>query len=156
MKMAENDELNIFTDDLINQLHDKAKNKVDYWDIRAGVSNGNTIEFSDEKSKEITSYLLTGCSIRTFTDGGWGFNVLKSVSKKHLLDEFIKTIKMAKFSSSLCKFKYHIKEKNALAQNFKVNSKRNLADVDLSEKIEMVKEHESIASNYSKLIKNTR
>ncbi|MBY9002485.1 MAG: TldD/PmbA family protein [Candidatus Lokiarchaeota archaeon] len=154
--MAENDELNIFTDDLLNQLHDKAKNKVDYWDIRAGVSNGNTIEFSDEKSKEITSYLLTGCSIRTFIDGGWGFNVLKKLSKKHLLDEFVKTIKMAKFSSSLCKFKYPIKERNALTQNFKVNSKRNLEDVDLSEKIEMVKEHESIASNYSKLIKNTR
>jgi len=156
MKVAENNELLVFTDDLINQLHDNAKNEVEYWDIRAGVSKGNTIEFSDEKSKQITSYLLTGCSIRTFIDGGWGFRVLKSVSKENLLNEFAKTVKLAKLSSSLCKFKYHIKERNALAHDFKVNSKRKLADVDLSEKIELVKDHESIASNYSKLIKNTR
>jgi TldD protein len=154
--MEENNELFLFTDDIINQLNDKAKNKVDYWDIRAGVSNGNTIEFSDEKSKEITSYLLTGCSIRTFINGGWGFRVLKKVSKKNLLEEFVRGIKLAKFSSSLCKFNYHIKERNPINENFRINSKRKISDIDLTEKIEMVKQQESIASNYSKLIKNTR
>jgi TldD protein len=156
MKMAEDNELLLFPDDLIDQLHIKARNKVEYWDIRAGLSKGNTIEFSDEKSKEITSYLLTGCSIRTFSEGGWGFRVLKSASKQNLLDEFDNAIKLAKLSSSLCKFKFHIKERDALTQDFKINSKRKLEDVDITEKIELVKGHESIASNYSKLIKNTR
>ena len=59
-------ELKLFDNDFMNHLTQEAGNKVDYWDIRATISNGTTIDFTDQKSTEISSYEITNCGIRTF------------------------------------------------------------------------------------------
>jgi predicted Zn-dependent protease len=60
------DELKLFDNDFINHLTQEAGNQIDYWDIRATISNGTTIDFTDQKSTEISSYEITNCGIRTF------------------------------------------------------------------------------------------
>ena len=60
------DELKIFDDQLIKKLNQLAANKIEYWDIKAGVGIGTSIDFTDQKSKEISSYELKDCGIRTF------------------------------------------------------------------------------------------
>ncbi len=150
------DELKIYDDSLIKELSNLARNNIEYWDIRTTLNNGTALNFTNQRSKEISSYETLECGIRTFINGGWGFCVLKKIDKNNIIDGFLKAIKLARKSQSLCKFKFNIKESNPLIKKFKVNSIRNLESVDIKDKIEIVKTHEDISSKYSKEIKNTR
>jgi len=154
MEIAE--ELKIFDKDLINNFIRYSNNDIDYWDIRAGLNIGTLIEFTNQKSKEVSSYENIECSIRTFINGGWGFYVLKDLNRKALLDGYLKAIKLAKMSESLTKNKFRIIERDPLIKHFKAGSKKKLENIDIEEKINLVKFHEKIASDYSDKVKNTR
>lgn len=147
----------LFSDSgFIKALDQEYGNKTEYWDLKAGFREGTAIEFSDKKSKEISAYNLNGCSIRTFINGGWGFYVINDISKTSLRSGFEQAIKLAKFSSSLSKIKFKIKERAPIIADFKINSKKKLISISLEEKLKLVKEHELNASDYSNKIKNTR
>jgi len=150
------DELKLFDTNLIEDFYQYSKNNIEYWDIRAGLNTGNSIDFTDQRSKEITSYEIVECSIRTFVNGGWGFLVLKNLQKKSIKEGFQKAVKLAKMSESLTRNKFKIKERNPLIVNFKLERKKTLENIDIEDKINVVKDHEKIASSYSKKIKNTR
>ena len=150
------DDLKIFDDNLIDDLHQSSNDKIEYWDIRAGLNTGNSIDFTDQKSKEISSYEVIECSIRTFINGGWGFFVLRDLTRESVRNGFVKAIKLARLSSSLTKNKFKIKEKTPLVKNFKLMSKKHIEDIGIDEKIEIVKRHEKIGSTYSNKVKNTR
>ena len=154
--MEINDDLKLFDSTFINRLHREAENKIEYWDIRATYTEGTTLDFTDQKSTEISSYDITNCGIRTFINGGWGFYVLKNINKEKIISSFLKSIKLAKLTESLSKNKFKIKERDPFSEEFKIDSKLKLSDVDIEDKIKLVKNHEKIASNYSKLVKNTR
>ncbi|MFX0025151.1 MAG: TldD/PmbA family protein [Candidatus Hermodarchaeota archaeon] len=150
------DELKIYDDTLIKELSNLARNNIEYWDIRTSLNNGTALNFTNQRSKEISSYETLECGIRAFINGGWGFSVLKKIDKNNIINGFLKAIQLARKSQSLCKFKFNIKERNPLNKKFKTNSKRNLETVDIKDKIEIVKIQEDISSKYSKEIKNTR
>jgi TldD protein len=154
--MEINDDLKVFDNTFINKLHREAENKIEYWDIRATYSQGTTLDFTDQKSTEISSYEIINCGIRTFVNGGWGFYVLKDINKDKLLSSFITSIKLAKLTESLSKNKFKIKERDPINEDFKIDSKTKLSNVDIEDKIQLVKNHEKIASDYSKMVKNTR
>ncbi len=149
------DELKLFDDQLIEKLNQLAANKIEYWDIKSGVGIGTSLDFTDQKSKEVSSYELIDCGIRTFVNGGWGFNTLQDISKPSVIEGFKQAIKLARLSESLCKNKFKIKERDALITNFKLESKKNIEDIHVEEKINQVKQQEKIASKYSPKIKNT-
>ena len=149
------DELKIFDDQLIVNLNQIAANKIEYWDIKSGVSIGTNLDFTDQKSKEISSYEIKECGIRTFVNGGWGFNTLKEISKKSVIEGFEEAIKLALLSESLCKNKFKIKERDPIIKDFKIKSKKNIENIDIEEKINHIKQQEKIASEYSPKIKNT-
>ncbi|TFF90535.1 MAG: hypothetical protein EU548_02500, partial [Promethearchaeota archaeon] len=67
--MERPDTLKIFDNSLIDQFNQITK-EVQYWDLRCGVTKGTSIEFTDQKSKEISSYEINKCGIRTFSKGG--------------------------------------------------------------------------------------
>lgn len=154
--MEINDNLKLFDNAFINKLNREAESKIEYWDIRATYTEGSTLDFTDQKSTEISAYEITNCGIRTFLNGGWGFYVLKDISKEKILSSFSKSIKLAKLTESLSKNKFKIKERDPITEDFKIESKMKLSDVDIEEKIQLVKNHEKIASSYSKMVKNTR
>lgn len=154
--MEVHDDLKQIDNAFIKLLNREAEKKIEYWDIRATYTEGTTLDFTDQKSTEISSYDLTNCGIRTFINGGWGFYVLKDISKENIVSSFLKSIKLATLTESLSKNKFKIKERDAIKQDFKIDSKIKLSNVDIEEKIELVKNHEKIASNYSKMVKNTR
>ena len=153
MEIADN--LNEIDETLIKDLSNIAKDKVDYWDIRAGVHQGITLDFTDERSKEISSYEVTECGLRAFYNGGWGFYVLKDLNRKTITDGFLKVTKLARLSESLCKNKFKIKTSNPLIQKFKIDCKKKLEDIDIEDKITLVKYHEKTAAEHSTKIKNT-
>ncbi|MBN1216507.1 MAG: TldD/PmbA family protein [Candidatus Lokiarchaeota archaeon] len=153
--MKINEDLKIFDDKLINKFNNLSNHNIDYWDIRAGYSTGNSIEFTDNKSKEISSYEVIKCGIRTFTQGGWGFVVVEDLSRESLINNFKKAIKLAQLSGSLNKFKFNIKESDILIKNFEIKNKIPLENIDITEKINLVRDHEKIAKEFSPNIKNT-
>ena len=150
------EDLKEIDDKLIEELNIIAKDKVEYWDVRAGVSRGVVLDFTDSRSKEISSHYITDCGIRAFINGGWGFCVLKDLNKKAIVDGFQKAIKLARLSESQCKTKFKIASRDPLDKEYKIINKQNLEDIDIEEKINLVKNHEKIASEYSSKIKNTR
>ncbi|MFW9783773.1 MAG: TldD/PmbA family protein [Candidatus Heimdallarchaeota archaeon] len=149
------DELKVFDDSLIKRLSNLATNKINYWDLRASLQNGTTLDFTNQKSKEISSYETLECGIRTFLDGGWGFCVLKELNRENIINSFSKAIKLAKQSHLFCKTNFKMTESKPIQKHFIINSKRNLESIDIKDKIEIVKYHEDIASTYSKKIKNS-
>ena len=149
------DDLKEIDDKLIKELNNFAKDKIEFWDVRTSVSRGTTLDFTDQKSKEISTHYITECGIRAFNNGGWGFCVLKDLKRKSILRGFQKAIKLARLSESLCKNKFKMAARDALIHDFKTYSKKNLEDIDIEEKINLVKYHEKVASDYSSKIKNT-
>ncbi|MFX1428336.1 MAG: PmbA/TldA family metallopeptidase, partial [Promethearchaeota archaeon] len=149
------DDLKAIDEKLIRELSKIADDKVEYWDVRSGLSHGATLDFTDLKSKEISSHYITECGIRAFINGGWGFCVLKDLNRKAIINGFQKAIKLARLSESLCKQKFKIVERDPLIKDFKVYIQKKLEDVDIEEKINLVKSHEKIASDYSSKVKNT-
>ena len=153
--MDVSDDLKVFDDQLIKNLNQLAANKIEYWDIKSGIGMGTSLDFTDQKSKEISSYELIDCGIRTFVNGGWGFNTLPDISKQSVIEGFKQAIKLARLSESLGKNKFKINETDALITNFKLKTKNSIEDIHVEEKINQVKHQEKIASNYSPKIKNT-
>jgi len=153
--MEISDELKEIDENLINQLDQIANDKAEYWDIRAEVNNGTSLDFTNQKSKEISSFEITNCGIRAFKNGGWGFSVLKDLKRESIKIGLQKAIKLAILSESLTKIKFKIDQNNSLIQNYESNRKKNLEDIDIDYKINLVKNHEKIASDYSSYVKNT-
>ncbi|MFX1314521.1 MAG: TldD/PmbA family protein [Promethearchaeota archaeon] len=149
------EELKFVDTKLIDDLFKIAKGKIEYWDIRIGVKTGTNLDFTDQKSKEVSSYEIIECGIRTFNNGGWGFNVLKNPNKNGIINGFLKALKLAKLSESLCKSKFTIRDRDPIIKSFKSISKTRLEDIGIDEKIQLVRDHEKIASDYSSKIKNT-
>ncbi|MFX1591150.1 MAG: TldD/PmbA family protein [Promethearchaeota archaeon] len=153
--MEISDELKRIDDNLINQLNQIAKEKVEYWDIRAEVNNGTSLDFTNQKSKEISSFEIINCGIRAFKNGGWGFSVLKDLKRESIKIGLQKAIKLSRLSESLTKIKFNIAQNDPLSESYKSNRKKNLEEIDIDDKINLVKNHEKIASSYSSYVKNT-
>ncbi|MFW9880362.1 MAG: PmbA/TldA family metallopeptidase, partial [Candidatus Thorarchaeota archaeon] len=123
------DDLKEIDDKLIKELHIISKDKIEYWDVRTGISRGVTLDFTDLKSKEISSHYVTECGIRAFINGGWGFCVLKDLNRKAIINGFQKAIKLARLSESLCKNKFKIVPRDPLIKEFKAQTRENLEGV---------------------------
>ena len=145
--MEIHDDLKLFDNAFINKLNQEADKKIEYWDIRATFTEGTTLDFTDQKSTEISSYDITNCGIRTFVNGGWGFYVLKDINKDSIISSFLKSIKLAKLTDSLSKNKFKIKERDPFTEDFKIDSKIKLSDVDIEEKIRLVIKNECLNQN---------
>ncbi len=149
------DELKPFDDALVRKFNALAQGKIEYWDLRIELHQGTHLEFTNQKSKEISSYEILEGSIRTFVNGGWGFNVIKDFSMDSLTRDFEKTIKLAKLSESLSVNKFKMAERDPFKKDFEIVAKQPLSDIDIVEKVELIKDHEHKASIYSPKVKNT-
>ncbi|MFW9818051.1 MAG: TldD/PmbA family protein [Candidatus Thorarchaeota archaeon] len=153
--MEISEDLKPIDENLIKQLNQIAKDKVEYWDIRTEVNNGTSLDFTNQKSKEISTFELINCGIRAFKNGGWGFSVLKDLQKESIKTGLQKAIKLARLSESLTKIRFKITQNKPLIANFTSKSKKNLDQIDIDDKITLVKNHEKNAGDYSKYVKNT-
>ncbi|MFW9900077.1 MAG: TldD/PmbA family protein [Candidatus Thorarchaeota archaeon] len=154
--MEISDEIKQIDENLIKQLNQIANNKAEYWDIRAEINNGTSLDFTNQRSKEISSFEIVNCGIRAFKNGGWGFSVLKDLKKESIKIGLEKAIKLAVLTESLTKIKFKIAQNDPLIQNYKSKSKKEIEGIDIDDKINVVKNHEKIASKFSPYIQNTR
>ena len=124
--MELSDDLKKIDEDLIKQLNQIANDKVEYWDIRAEVNNGTSLDFTNQKSKEISSFDIINCGIRAFKNGGWGFSVLKDLQRESIKIGLQKAIKLANLSESLTKIKFNIVQNDPLIEKYIIVISYNL------------------------------
>ncbi|MEJ2296159.1 MAG: hypothetical protein P8Y23_15505 [Candidatus Lokiarchaeota archaeon] len=142
------EELKVFDDNLLSQLNKLSSNKIDYWDIRAGLTLGNSIDFTNQKSKEVSSYEILNCGIRTFLNGSWGFYTLNNLDKKSIIKGFSKAIQLAIKSENLSKIKFQIRDRKPFIKSYSIIGKTSIKETEIEKKIAFVKEHEKISSNF--------
>ncbi len=150
------EELKPIDEGFVEELNQSASEKIEYWDMRCSLSTGMYVDFTDRKSKEISSYETLDCGIRTFYNGGWGFVVLKDISKDSIRSGFSQAIKLAKFSESLCKEKFKITQPPSLNKEFQTRCKKKLFDIDINEKLNFIKDQSRLAYEYSPQVNNVR
>jgi len=148
--------LKLIENELISRLKKLAtQKKIEYWDIRVASSSGTLLEFTNGKNKEVSYSNTKGVGIRAFVNGGWGFSVKQDVTDKSIIEGLNGAIKLAHLSEKYSKFKFRIKEYDAIRDKYSTKLKVPLDDVDIEQKIELILEIEKEAQNFDSRIINT-
>ena len=82
----------------------------EFADIRVESFDGTSIVVMDGKTKTITSRIESGCGIRAFIDGGWGFAVCNGLERPKVKDAAEAAVKLANVSREKAKVKFRIEE----------------------------------------------
>lgn len=125
---------------LFEKVIEDTSPKVDYIDIRSGISDNTSILMKDGNVDEINTGMSLGARIRVLNNGAWGFAYTTDLSK---LNDITKTA--IKLSSSL-KGDVKLSESEVIKDKTAVDVKIPFKDVSIDEKKEMMKEASDAAT----------
>ena len=125
---------------LFEKVIEDTSPKVDYIDIRSGISDNTSILMKDGNVDEINTGMSLGARIRVLNNGAWGFAYTTALSK---LNDITKTA--IKLSSSL-KGDVKLSESEVIKDKTAVDVKIPFKDVSIDEKKEMMKEASDAAT----------
>ena len=149
-------EFGLFDESLINTLNNIALNKIGYWDIRVALKTGMNLELDNQEKKECSEYEILDCGIRTFFNGGWGLVTSIAKTRKELVNDFIKAIKLARFSETFCKDKYQINYGDPINKEYSIDVRKKFDDIQIKDKYTLIKTYEETMYDYSIHVKKTR
>ena len=72
----------------------------EFSDLRIESSIGTNVVVMDGKTKSLTAMRESGCGVRAFIGGAWGFAVTNSLTKQALRDAAASAVGMAKVARS--------------------------------------------------------
>ena len=125
---------------LFEKVIEDTSPKVDYIDIRSGISDNTSILMKDGNVDEINTGMSLGARIRVLNNGAWGFAYTTDLSK---LNDITETA--IKLSSSL-KGDVKLSESEVIKDKIAVDVKIPFKDVSIDEKKEMMKEASDAAT----------
>lgn len=125
---------------LFEKVIEDTSPKVDYIDIRSGISDNTSILMKDGNVDEINTGMSLGARIRVLNNGAWGFAYTTDLSK---LNDITETA--IKLSSSL-KGDVKLSESEVIKDKTAVDVKIPFKDVSIDEKKEMMKEASDTAT----------
>ena len=125
---------------LFEKIIDKTSKKVDYLDIRLGISDNTSILMKDGNVDEINSGMSLSARIRVLNNGAWGFANTTDLSKIKEITETALTL-----SNSL-KGDVTLSENEVIKDKVKVDTKIPIKDVSIEEKKEIMSEASSAAT----------
>ena len=125
---------------LFEKVIEDTSPKVDYIDIRSGISDNTSILMKDGNVDEINTGMSLGARIRVLNNGAWGFAYTTDLSK---LNDITETA--IKLSSSL-KGDVKLSESEVIKDKTAVDVKIPFKDVSIDEKKEMMKETSDAAT----------
>ena len=125
---------------LFEKVIEDTSPKVDYIDIRSGISDNTSILMKDGNVDEINTGMSLGARIRVLNNGAWGFAYTTDLSK---LNDITETA--IKLSSSL-KGDVKLSESEVIKDKTAVDVKIPFKDVSIDEKKEMMKEASDAAT----------
>lgn len=126
--------------DLFENVIEKITPKVDYIDIRSGISDGTSIIMKDGTVEEINSGMSLGARIRVLNNGAWGFAYTTDLSKINDITET--AIKLSKSLEGNVK----LSESEIIKDKVEVDVKIPIRDISVDEKKEIMKEASDAAT----------
>ena len=118
--------------DLFEKIISKTSSKVDYIDIRFGMSDNTSILMKDNNVEEINTGISLGTRIRVLNNGAWGFAFTTDLSK---INEITETA--LKFSNSL-NGDVALSENEVIKDKVAIDVKIPFNDISIDEKKEIM------------------
>ncbi len=107
----------------------------EFSDLRIESSIGTNVVVMDGKTKSLTALRESGCGVRAFMGGAWGFAVTNSLTKKALREAAASAVGMAKVARSRAKTKFQILELKAVRAAEVYPCKERPSDVPMEQKV---------------------
>lgn len=125
---------------LFEKIIAKTNPKVEYLDIRLGLSDNNSILMKDGNVDEINTGMSLGARIRVLNNGAWGFAYTTDLSK---INEITQTA--IKFSNSL-KGDVKLSENNIIKDKVEIDVEIPFKDISIDEKKDIMEEANNAAT----------
>jgi TldD protein len=109
----------------------------EYADIRLESVSGVNIVVMDGKTKTVTTRIESGCGVRAFIGGGWGFAVCNSLDKPKVVEACETAVKLAKVSREKAKVRFQMKEGPSLRARSEYACEASPSSVPLSDKLSL-------------------
>jgi len=119
----------------------------EFADLRLESYRGTNIVVMDGKTKSVSAALPTGCGIRAFIEGAWGFAVTNDISSESLTAAAESAVKMARVAKDRAKVKFKISQGRAERAVERYKCKVRPSDVRIEDKV-------SIASSLDKSMRS--
>lgn len=124
-------------------MDDLAQGAVDYAmslgaefaDVRIESTVGTNIVVMDGRTKTMSAQEETGCGIRAFVGGAWGFSSSNALTRPSIREAAKSAVMMAAAAKSKAKIRYKIKGSRAVKARDVFRCKERLSDVGVDEKV---------------------
>ena len=110
----------------------------EFADLRMESTVGTNIVVMDGRTRSLTALRESGCGIRAFMGGAWGFAVTNSLTKRALNEGAHSAVSMAKVARAKAKTKFQIAEIKPVRAKERYPCKEKPSDVPMQEKVSFV------------------
>ena len=107
----------------------------EFADIRLEAISGVNIVVMDGKTKTVTTRIESGCGIRAFIKGGWGFSVCNSLDRRKVLEASEKAVRLAKVSRERAKVEFEMIAAPAIRTKSRYPCRTAPSSVPMEEKL---------------------
>jgi TldD protein len=126
-------------EDLAEATIDNAlKLGAEFADLRMESAIGTNIVVMDGKTKILSSQRESGCGLRAFIGGAWGFASTNNITSPSLKSAATSAVKMAKVARAKAKIKFEMKHAKAVRKGEEYKCRINPIDVRIEDKLTFV------------------
>jgi len=127
----------------------------EFADIRAEKVTGTNIVVMDGKTKTVMSLVESGCGIRAFIGGGWGFAVTNNLGQVPVKKAAEAAVKMAGASSAKAKVKFRIPDRKGIRRTEAYRCRERPSEVRIEDKLAFALEQDGHMRKADPRIKST-
>jgi TldD protein len=143
-------------EDLAKQAIEHAlKLGAEFADIRMESAAGMNIVVMDGKTKTLNVSRDSGCGIRAFSGGAWGFATTNVLTQASVKASAASAAKMAKAASAKAKVKFEISDAKAVRAREEYKTKEKSIDVPTEEKLAFAMSQDKAMRSFDKRITST-
>ena len=110
----------------------------EFADLRLEHETGTNIVVMDGKTKTMSAHAESGCGIRAFTKGAWGFAVTNTLTRASLRSAAEAAVRMAKAAELKAKVRFDLLPSKAVRAREEYRCREKPSDVRLEEKLGLV------------------
>jgi len=122
--------------DIAQKAIDRAlKSGAEFADLRIESASGTNIVVMDGKTKTVTSQIESGCGIRAFIGGAWGFAATNTPTQSSVVAAAQSAAKMAKVAQKKAKIKFAIEQQRAEVKFEKYACKEPPSEIPVEDKL---------------------
>ena len=110
----------------------------EFADVRIESSTGTNVVVMDGKTKTLAALRESGCGIRAFSGGAWGFAATNNLTRTSVTAAAESAANMAKAAKARAKIQFKVVPVKAVTTREEYKAKEKTVDVPMEEKVEFV------------------